>query len=65
MRNVGASPATYLVFEFHSPAAVAENARARELARERRAAKKAARKTRQRPLHKVYKFAKKLVQRLR
>lgn len=64
MRNVGETPATYLVFEFHSPAIVAE----KELARRQRGArraKKAARAARKRrPLHRIYKHIKKLVRRL-
>ncbi len=44
MRNVGTTPATYLVFEFHSPAAVALKTEAQRQARTKRAAEKAARK---------------------
>jgi mannose-6-phosphate isomerase-like protein (cupin superfamily) len=44
MRNVGTVAATYLVFEFHSPAAVALRVEAQRQAQARRAAEKAARK---------------------
>lgn len=64
MRNVGDTPASYLVFEFHSPAAIAEKELARRQLHARRAAEKAARKLRkQRPLNRILKRIKKLVRR--
>lgn len=69
MRNVGTTPATYLVFEFHTPATVAHNRRhaktlqpAKPTARQRRKAEKQRRKRGVRGLlRKLVKAAKKLV----
>jgi mannose-6-phosphate isomerase-like protein (cupin superfamily) len=61
IRNPGTRPATYLVFEFHSPAAVAEKDRVSRLARALHTAVKTARRLRERPLQKIYKRIKKLL----
>ena len=47
MRNVGSGPATYLVFEFHSPAAVASRRQNDELRLKRRAEQEAKKAERQ------------------